>query len=90
MCGRSIELHASYVVRIEVFAHPSTPAMDTDTNPDPGMEIDRLLEQLKHYSADELLDQVYRKLEYHLCQSCQAIYLANPLGRPRREEPGRN
>ena len=90
MCGRRVPRHASYILRIEVVTNPSTPAMDTDTNPDPATEIDSLLDQMKHYSADELQDQVYRKFELHLCSQCHPHYLANPLGLPRKDSPGHN
>ena len=30
LCGREVELHESYVVRIDVFADPSVPPMSTE------------------------------------------------------------
>jgi len=90
MCRSTIAAHCSYVVRIEVFAHPSTPPLDTDTNPDPGMEIISLLDELQDYSAEELQDQVYRRMEFHLCPACHKRYLSNPIGTPRSQLPGRN
>lgn len=47
ICGQIVPRHTSYVVRIEVFADPSTPAMDSETSPDPSGELSKLLEQMK-------------------------------------------
>ena len=80
ICRQVVPRHDSYVVRIEVFADPSTPAMDSEGNPDPAGGITKLMDQLKHYSADELQDQVYRRFELHICGKCQPRYLVNPVG----------
>ncbi|MGD0464815.1 MAG: hypothetical protein ABSB74_20210 [Tepidisphaeraceae bacterium] len=85
LCGKPIAPHAYYVVRIEVFAEPSMPpttsaeleAVDFDA------VIDRLLEQMKDMTAEELQDQVHRHFEFKICPSCQPRFLANPLGKPR-------
>ena len=46
-------------------------------------ELKRLLEQMKHMSAEELQDQVHRRVEFKICPACRAPFLANPLGKPR-------
>ena len=45
---------------------------------------------MKTLSADDLQDQVYRQFEYRLCRPCQIRFLANPLGKPREQNQGRN
>ena len=45
---------------------------------------------MEHASADELQDQVFRRLEFRLCRPCQMQFLANPLGKPRKLVNGRN
>jgi hypothetical protein len=92
LCAREMDAHASYVVRIEVFADPSMPemsklaldAVDFDE------ELDDLMDAMKGMSADELQDAVHRQFEFRLCPSCQRQFLANPLGKPRILRAGNN
>jgi len=81
LCGQAIPPHAHYVVRIDVFADPATAKMNTDDFGESA--IAKLMDELKHLSADELQDQVHRRFEYKICRPCQRKVLANPLGRPR-------
>jgi hypothetical protein len=95
LCGREVEVHESYVVRIDVFADPSMPATTAEelAAADFDQQVADLLEQMKHLSADELQDDVHRRFEYRLCRPCQRRFLANPLGKPRETaavRPGRN
>jgi len=81
-----------YVVRVDVFADPKMPdvtsqelgAVDFDG------EMDRLLEQMKGMTAEELQDQVHRRFEYKICPACQPGFLGNPLGKPRGVKVGEN
>jgi hypothetical protein len=92
LCGKEVDLHESYVVRIEVFAEPSMKpvsgeelaAIDFDAT------YGELLDQMKHLTADDLQDDVHRQFEHRLCRPCQRRFLANPLGKPRGERAGRN
>ena len=92
LCGREVDVHDSYVVRIDVFAEPSMKpvtgeelaAFDFDET------YNELLEQMKHMTADDLQDDVHRHFEYRLCRPCQRRFLANPLGKPRRTAAGQN
>jgi hypothetical protein len=93
LCGRAVPPHAFYIVRIDAFADPSMPPLSTEELEE--MDFDQtfedLIEQMKQMSADELQDQVHRRFEYKLCPPCHRQYLANPLGRPRRNpKPGEN
>jgi hypothetical protein len=92
LCGRPVELHASYVVRMEVFADPAMPPLDTGDLSAGGFDqtLDELLEQMKHLSADDLQDDVHRRFEYRLCPPCHRQFLANPLGKPRGLRVGRD
>jgi hypothetical protein len=88
LCERAVDVHASYVVRIDVYADPSVPPLDTDTVFAPGggdfdKTLDALLAEMKHLTADDLQDAVHRRFEYRLCPACQRRFLANPLGKPR-------
>lgn len=91
ICGRRIPPHADYIVRVEVYADPSIPAMSSEEleDADPG-EMARLLEEMKQYSAEELQDQVHRRFEYRICRGCQGRFIANPLGLPREGSMGKN
>ncbi len=92
LCGREVEVHESYVVRIDVFADPSVPPMSIEElqSIDFDQTVADLMEQMKHLSADDLQDDVHRRFEYRLCRPCQRQYLANPLGKPREVRAGRN
>jgi hypothetical protein len=85
LCGRRVPPHGHYVLKMELYADPSLPAVTTDElgEKDFGEGMKELIEQMKGMSADELQDQVHRRFEYKLCPGCQAKFLANPLGRPR-------
>ncbi len=92
LCGRRVERHACYVVRMDVFAHPSVPPITSEQlgGTDFDQTLDMLMDEMKHMSADELQDTVHRRFEYHLCFPCQRKFLANPLGKPRSERAGQN
>lgn len=92
LCGRRIPAQASYVVRIDIYAEPALPAMQSadwsETTFDDTLAA--LMEQMKNMSSEELQDAVHRRMEFRLCPLCQKEYLANPLGKPRGEKVGTN
>jgi hypothetical protein len=90
LCGRELAEFGFYVVRIDVFADPSTPPLVTPPSGDMSAEIANLLDELKDRSADELQDQIHRRFEYRVCPNCQAKFLTNPLGKPRQSRAGEN
>jgi hypothetical protein len=95
LCERPVDVHASYVVRIDVFAEPSVPPLDSSTVFAPGggdfdQTLDALLKEMQHLTAEDLQDSVHRRFEYRLCPACQRRFLANPLGRPRSVSVGTN
>ena len=92
LCGREVEVHESYVVRIDVFADPSVPPTTAEelAGADFDQQVADLLEQMKGMSADDLQDDVHRRFEYRLCRPCQRRFLVNPLGVPREARVGRN
>ena len=70
-----------YVVRIEAFSDPTPPAdVPGETLEDVSAEIDRLLEDTRHMSEQELMDQVYRRLILFLCFPCYQKWIENPTG----------
>jgi hypothetical protein len=92
LCGKQIPPHLHYVVRIDVFADPSIPDMSAEelAAMDADATFEKLIEQMKHASAQELEDQVFKRVEYRICRACQREFLANPLGRPRTQHLGKN
>lgn len=68
-----------YVVKIEAFADPSPPTLDTN-NPSKHLatEINELLEQMSDLSEQELMDQVYRRLVLLLCRPCYEMWIEDP------------
>ncbi len=82
-CRRQLEPGRGnfYVVRIEAFADPTPPTFaEEDLLVDFRAEIERLVEQLRHVSPQEAMDQVYRRLTIYLCGSCYQRWIENPAG----------
>ena len=92
LCETAVNVYASYVVRIDVFAEPSVPPLSTEEVAEKGFDqtVDDLLAEMAHLSADDLQDSVHRRFEYRLCPACQRRFLANPLGKPRTVRVGEN
>jgi hypothetical protein len=92
MCNDVLPPHGFYIVRMDVFAEPSLPSVSSDEldEMDLPRTIDRLIEQMKHMSPQELQDQVHRRFEFRVCLGCQKKLLANPLGKPREARDGEN
>ena len=68
-----------YVVRIEALADPSPPRFsEEDLQHDHRAEIERLIEQMRDLSEQELTDQVYRRLVLYLCGPCYRRWIDNP------------
>ena len=69
-----------YVVRIEAVADPTPPNVSAEELEaiDPAAEIDRLLRETQDASAQELADQVYRRLTIHLCGPCYRRWIEDP------------
>ena len=92
LCGREIDLHASYVVRIDVYAEPSIPPTTADeiASIDLTETMDELLKQMEGMTAEELEESVHRRFEYRICPTCHPKFLGNPLGQPRVRRPAQN
>jgi hypothetical protein len=70
-----------YVVRIEAFADPTPPSFSVDDlMRDAKAEIRRLVDELGVLSAQEAMDQVYRRLVLYLCGPCYRRWIENPTG----------
>jgi len=68
-----------YVIRIEAIADPTPPTLsEHDFEIDINAEIEKLLEEMKHMSPQELMDQVYRRLTIHLCGPCYRTWIEDP------------
>jgi hypothetical protein len=92
MCGKRVTPHGHYVVKMEVYADPAMPgvSMEELEEKDGQGEMEKLMEQMKGMSAEELEDQVHKRFEFKLCAGCQGRFLANPLGMPRGVRMGEN
>ena len=70
-----------YVVKIEAFADPTPPSASlAEPLEDITAEFDRLLEQAREMSEQELMDQVYRRLNLFLCTGCYQQWIETPVG----------
>ena len=89
LCARCLRLMEAgrgdfFVVKIEAVSDPSPPRFEAyEVNEDVDsirQGQDELVEQLSHLSEQEAKDQVYRRLEVHLCNDCFATWIENPAG----------
>jgi hypothetical protein len=85
ICRRTIPPQGDYIVRIEVFANPQMPPITQEelAEFDFDKTLSELLSQMEGMTAEELMDDVHRKFEFHICRPCQMRFLVNPLGKPR-------
>src|SRR4051812_39662034 len=92
LCDRALPKHLSFIVRIEVFADPAIPPLSTEEleKTDFTGTLDKLMDEMKVMTADDLQDGVHRRFEFRLCPACQRRFLANPMGKPRDLRAGKN
>jgi hypothetical protein len=70
-----------YVVNIEAIADPTPPTISAeDLTTDIRKRIEQLLQQMKGLSAQEAMNQVYRRLTLYLCGPCYREWIENPTG----------
>lgn len=71
-----------YVIRIEAIADPTPPSFSAeDLQRDARSAMDDLLEQMRDLSAQEAMNQVYRRLTIILCTRCYQKWIEDPAGR---------
>ena len=81
-CGKAITPGSDhyYAVQISAIADPHAPRFDDqDAAGDLQSQIRALLDQMADQSEQELLDQVYRRLDGHLCAKCFATWIDKPF-----------
>ena len=72
---------AFYRVTIEAVADPSPPVVTGhEATADLRRRIERLLQQMEGLSAQEAMDQVYRRVTLYLCIRCYRPWIENPVG----------
>ena len=70
-----------YQVTIEAVADPTPPIITAeDLAVDIRQRIEQLLQQMENLSAQEAMDQIYRRLTLHLCGPCYRQWIENPAG----------
>ncbi len=82
-CGRELTPGEGnfYVVRIEAWADPTPPDLDLEAlSVDVRAEIEKLIDEMKDMSEQELMDQVYRRMTIHLCGTCYRGWIEDPAG----------
>ena len=85
-CDRcSAEIHPGrgdyFVVKIEAVADPVPPDFSLqDVLGSSRQELDRLVREMSELSAQDAMDQVYRRLQLHLCLPCYREWIENPTG----------
>jgi len=82
-CGRELQPGRGelYAVSILGVADPWPPVYsEADLARDVGPEIRRLIVQLSDEGGQQLQDQVYRRIVFHLCMSCYPRWIEDPTG----------
>lgn len=69
-----------YQVTIEAVADPTPPTIAADDPAALRRNIEQLIRQMGDLSAQEALDQVYRRLTLYLCGPCYRQWIENPTG----------
>jgi hypothetical protein len=68
-------------VTIEAVADPTPPTISAeDLSTNLRQRIEELLQQMQDLSAQEAMDQVYRRLTLYLCGPCYREWIENPAG----------
>lgn len=71
-----------YVVRIEAVADPTGPIIPPGHRAqNVSDELNQTLRRLEAMSAQEAMDQVYRRLTLFLCMPCYRLWIEHPTGR---------
>jgi hypothetical protein len=69
------------LVWIEAVADPVPPIFtEEDFAIDFDQEFKRLVEQTRDFTAQQAMDQVYRRVVLYLCLSCYNRWIENPMG----------
>ena len=82
-CARELQPGAGnfYVVTIEAVADPTPPNVSAEElAADLRKRIEELIQQMKDLSAQEAMEQIYRRLVLHLCGTCYRQWIENPTG----------
>jgi hypothetical protein len=70
-----------YWVTVEAVADPTPPDISAeDLATDVRPQIEALLAQLAGVSEKEAMEQVYRRLTFHLCGRCYRHWIEHPTG----------
>jgi hypothetical protein len=81
-CGAALTPGAGnfYRVTVEAVADPSLPPLAPGDPEELRRQIERLLTSLAGRPEQELLDQVFRRLTFHLCGPCYRRWIEDPAG----------
>lgn len=85
LCGKSLELGTgdAYLVNVEAMADPSPPRFsNADLQRDLDRSFSEVFEELSQLSAQEAMDQVYRRVSFFLCVRCYTRWIEDPTGSP--------
>ncbi len=70
-----------YEVRVEALADPYGPVLaPEEATGNLRTRIENLIRQMSALSSQEAMDQVYRRLTFHLCGSCFRDWIDHPAG----------
>lgn len=92
LCHRTLPVHESFVLKMDLYADPSMPPMTSEqiASADLDQALSEVLKDVQELTAEELQDGVHRHFDFRLCPTCHKQFLRNPLGKPRNLRTGIN
>jgi hypothetical protein len=82
MCGRPLsDAPLDYTVRIEVISGEFRIDEDLPDGEEAVREMKRCIELAEGKTEAELMDDVYRRMEFRICPRCQKDYIRDPIPR---------
>lgn len=81
-CGNGLLLDAPvrYEVRIEVKSAYDPLELTAEDLANAAANLKEAVEQVRHLSEEEAMDEVYKEFRFDLCRGCQKAFLKAPLG----------
>ncbi len=81
-CGKGllIDSNVRYEVTIEVkAAYDPLEITEEDLSEDLEGQMEETIDEAKELSEQEAMDEIYKKMTFNLCSSCQSEFISSPL-----------
>ena len=89
MCGKTllVDEDVRYIIDIRVYAaYDPMEITEEDLQKDHIAEMQRIIEILEKRDPQEVQDEVFKQMVFHICPDCRKRYLKTPLPSPPNPE----